>query len=114
MRVVNRSAEAGTVAVMANDDSEAARESVTLSIGAGATVHFNSDHLELGNAGKGLAGSTGSGLGDWRLELSSGLDIGMLVYIRGPDGFLTAMHDVAPVHDGEQWIAIFNPGSNRD
>ena len=38
----------------------------------------------------------------------------MLAYIRTPDGFVTAMHDVAPTVDGEHWVAIFNPGSNSD
>ena len=42
-----------------------------LSIGAGETVHFNSNDLELGNTAKGLSGSTGAGVGDWRLVLSS-------------------------------------------
>ena len=85
---------------------------VTLSIGASATVHFNSDDLELGNAEKGLSGSTGAGMGDWRLDLSSELDIDVLAYIRTTDGFLTSMHDVAPELEGEHRVAIFNPGSN--
>ena len=77
------------------------------------TVHFNSDDLEGGNAGKGLTGSTGAGEGDWRLALTSDLDIEVLSYIRTTDGFLTAMHDLAPeVVEGEHRIAIFNPGSN--
>ena len=60
-------------------------------------AHFNSNDLEQGNVGKGLTGSTGAGEGDWRLELSSDADIEVLSYIRTTDGFLTAMHDVAPV-----------------
>ena len=60
VRVVNRSTEAGTVQIAAYDDSDFAYEDVTLSIGAGATVHFNSNDLELGNAAKGLSGGTGS------------------------------------------------------
>ena len=71
-----------------------------LAIGADETKHFNSDDLEGGNPGKGLAGATGSGEGDWRLALTSGLDIEVLGYIRTEDGFLTAMHDVAPAGGG--------------
>ena len=47
---------------------------LTLSIDGHQTVHFNSNDLEGGNAGKGLAGSTGVGEGDWCLTLSSDLD----------------------------------------
>ena len=112
VRVVNRSGKAGEVMIAAHDDSEIAYDDVTLTIGAGATVHFNSNDLELGNAAKGLSGSTGAGVGDWRLVLSSELDIQVLAYIRTSDGFLTSMHDVAPGLEGVHRIVIFNPGSN--
>ena len=112
VRVVNRSTEAGAVRIAAYDDSDFAYEDVTLSIGAGATVHFNSNDLELGNAAKGLSGGTGGGVGDWRLDLSSELDIQVLAYIRTTDGFLTSMHDVAPRLEGVHRVAIFNPGNN--
>ena len=112
VRVVNRSTEAGTVQIAATDDSALAYGDVTLSIGAGATVHFNSNDLELGNAAKGLSGSTGAGIGDWRLDLSSELDIQVLAYIRTSDGFLTSMHEVAPRLEGVHRVAIFNPGNN--
>ena len=69
-------------------------------LGAGETVHFNSDDLELGNPRKGLTGSTGAGAGAWRLALKSELDLEVLSYIRTEDGFLTAMHDLAPVGRG--------------
>ena len=116
LRIVNRSADAGTVQVQAYDDSDVVYEIVTVAIGVGQTVHFNSDDLELGNADKGLAGSTGAGTGDWRLALSSDDldDIQVLAYIRHDDGFLTSMHDVAPRVEGGSRVAIFNPGSNPD
>ena len=113
-RVANRSDEAGEVMVEAFDDTDREYEVVTLSIGAGETRHFNSDDLELGNADKGLAGSTGAGEGDWRLELSSELDIEVLSYIRTTDGFLTAMHDLVPRSAKRHRVAVFNPGSNVD
>ena len=116
LRIVNRSADAGTVQVQAYDDSDVVYGIVTVAIGVGRTVHFNSDDLELGNADKGLAGSTGAGTGDWRLALSSDDldDIQVLAYIRHDDGFLTSMHDVAPRVEGGSRVAIFNPGSNPD
>ena len=112
VRVINHSDQAGDVQIEAIDDA-GMRQSVSLALDALRTQHFNSDDLEDGNAGKGLTGSTGAGTGDWHLVLTSDLDIEVLSYIRTPDGFLTAMHDVAPI--GQQTtvrVATFNPGSN--
>lgn len=114
VRVANNSDEPGEVRIKAYDDSDRNYEAVTLSIEGGETVHFNSDDLELGNARKGLTGSTGPGMGDWRLVLISDLDIDVLAYIRTADGFLTSMHDVVPSADGRHWVAILNPGSNQN
>ena len=112
VRVVNRSGESGTVSIEAFDDGDLSYPPVTLALDAKQTRHFNSDDLELGNAEKGLAGSTGAGVGDWRLVLSSDLDIDVLAYIRTSDGFLTSMHEVAPELLGVHRVAILNPGSN--
>ena len=38
----------------------------------------------------------------------------MLSYIRTDDGFLTAMHDVAPSEGNSHRLAVFNPGGNRN
>ena len=112
VRVVNRSDEVGEVTVGAFDDTDREYEALRLAIGANEAKHFNSDDLELGNAGKGLTGSAGAGDGDWRLELTSDLDIQVLSYIRTEDGFLTAMHDAAPRSAKRHRVAVFNPGSN--
>ena len=112
VRVINRSDQLGEVVIVAHDDSAWDYEPLTLSIGASETIHFNSDDLEQGNVSKGLTGSTGVGEGDWRLELSSELDIEVLSYIRTNDGFLTSMHDIVPAEDGQHRVAVFNPGSN--
>ena len=112
VRVVNRTDHAGEVRIDAWDDEGVQADGVRLAIGAGETKHFNSDDLETGNAEKGLEGATGSGAGDWRLELTSGLDIEVLAYIRTEDGFLTAMHDVAPSGGAGHRVVTFNPGRN--
>ena len=114
VRVINHSARAGEVEVRATDDHGMRVGPTTLAIDARETVHFNSTDLELGNGPKGLPDGVGSGMGDWRLNLRSGLDIEVLSYIRTPaDGFLTSMHDLVPVDgDGIHRVATFNPGSN--
>ena len=112
VRIVNHSTIPGEVTIMAVDDAGTEKGPVALAIGAGETAHFNSDDLEAGNPAKGLTGATGAGDGDWRLELRSPLDIEVLAYIRTEDGFLTAMHDRAPVSVAGHRVVIFNPASN--
>ena len=113
VRVINHGDMAGEVNIAAFDDDGTEYETLTLAIDAGQTRHFNSKDLEhLEDRNKGLTGSTGPGQGDWRLELSSDLDIDVLAYIRTPDGFLTAIHDTAPTAQNRHRIAVFNPGRN--
>ena len=111
--MINRSEAAGEVTIEAFDDEGAEYEPLTLSLGPGGTVHFDSFDLEDGNSGKGLSGSTGPGRGDWRLELSSELDIEVLSYIRTNDGLLAPMRGTAPWRDGGYRVATFNPGRDR-
>ena len=116
VRVANRRWRAGEVAVVAVDDSGARFGPVTLALKAGQTVHLNSGDLERGNAEKGLPTGVGPPAhGDWRLELTSELDIAVTSYVRTADGFLTSMHDLAPPGVAAQTarVPIFNPGSNR-
>ena len=77
-------------------------------------MHLNSADLESGNDAKGLSEGVGDGDGDWRVELSTTLDIEPLAYIRTADGFVTSMHDLV-VERGSRHhhVPIFNPGSNR-
>ena len=112
VRIINHGEEAGDVSIEAIDDEGNVRGPLTLSLGSGETVHFNSGDLEEGNPDKGLTGDTGSGQGDWRLDLTSDLDIEVLAYIRTQDGFLTAMHDLVPETDDGYRVATFNPGRN--
>ena len=113
LRVINRSAVSGDVAVEAVDDEGNRFGPVRLEMRARQTVHFNSNDLQGGNAAKGLSGGVGMGEGDWRLELTSELDLQVLSYIRTMDGFLTSMHDLAPLAaDGSRRVVFFNPGSN--
>ena len=112
VRVINLSEESGLVGIYAVDDDGHRRGPVSLALDAGAAVHLNSADLEDGNTDKGLSGSIGAGAGDWRLELTSELGIEALAYARTDDGFVTAMHDVAPRQADHHRIAVFNPGSN--
>lgn len=115
VRVINHEHDDGEVMIRAVDDSGYAPDGITLSIEGEKTVHFNSDDLEVGSEAKGLSGSVGmSQDGDWRLEMTSSLDIEVLAYIRHEGGFLTSMHDTGPSAGRRHRVAVFNPGSNED
>ena len=112
VRIVNRSATSGTVRITAIDDTGRRFGPVTLTLGALRDANITSGDLERGNAAKGLPVGVGNGSGSWRLELATALTIEPLAYIRTPDGFLTSMHDEAPVSGGDHWVPFFNPASN--
>jgi len=111
-RIINRSGQAGEVTIHAFDDAGRRFGPLTLPLDAYATEHFTSDDLESGNRDIALTGRTGPGQGDWRLELTSELDIEALCYARDADGFLTTMNAVAPVEAGVHRVATLNPGYN--
>ena len=113
VRVINRSNLPGEAVIEAVDDEGNRSGPARLEIPPLQTVHFNSNDLEAGNAAKGLSGGVGIGEGDWRLELTSTLDLQVLSYVRTADGFLTSVHDLAPLAtDGSHRVVFFNPGSN--
>ena len=112
VRILNRSDQAGTVRILAFDDSGQRFGPVTLSMDANETVNFRSNHLEQGNESKGLSGGIGDGQGNWRLELESTLDIEPLAYVHSADGSLAAVHDVVSNRSMRHHVLTFNPGSN--
>ncbi len=118
VRILNASNRSGAVSVTAWDDAGSEFGPLTLAIDASAVRHFNSEDLEDGNLSKGLTGSTGRGQGDWRLRLTTDLNLVVLAYVRTADGFLTSIHDTA-LGQRDTRLAryvypawIFNPGSN--
>ena len=117
VRLINHSERAGTVTIRAIDDTGERFGPVSLRLDAQAAVHLTSADLENGNAEKGLSAGVGDGTGNWRLELSSGLAIEALAYIRTPDGFVTSMHEVAAATDegsNRYHVPFVNPGSNSN
>ena len=107
VRIESRSSRSGEVRVVAVDDAGQRVEAGLLTLGAMAVIEFEAGALESGAAAMGLTG-TGPGEGDWRLELSTELDIEARAYARS-EGFLTALHD-AMLLSGEVDLPFFNPG----
>ena len=112
IRIINRSAIAGSVEVVAIDDSGQSRGPITMALDGRNAVHFNSDDLEFGNRTKGLSHGVGAGQGSWRLVASSSLDLQVLSYIRTTDGFLTGMLDLVSGSGTNHDVPVFNPASN--
>lgn len=108
VRIENRSATSGEVRVAARDDAGRRTEAGVVALAGGAAVEFDMRALESGDAALGLTG-TGPGQGDWRLELSTALDIEARAYARTGD-FLTSLHD-ARLLSRELELALFHPGS---
>ena len=120
VRVINHSNVAGIVTVTATDDAGTTYAPMTMPLAARAVAYFNASDLESGNSELGLLNAagdgTGSGMGAWRLMLSSAtLNIEALSYARASDGFVTPMSATAPIDDnGVHAVALFNPASDTD
>ncbi len=114
VRVVNHSKWAGEVWIQPITESGQRLRILTLAIAARETKHFNSHDLENGNVTKGLAGGAGTTDGDWRLELTSNLDIDVAAYVRTVDGFMTSLHDLVRSFGNHHVVTIFNPASNAN
>ncbi len=114
-RVANMTAAEGMVDIEAVDDAGVRAGPVRLPLAARATMHFNSDDLENGNAKKGLASGVGAPTkGAWRLELRSGtIAFAAAAYARHADGFVTSLHETAPAADSTARVAVFHPASSE-
>ena len=117
VRVTNLGGNIGEVRIVATDDGGHRADPVAVELRPFDTVHLNSQDLERGNAAKGLPAGVGAPTrGDWRLALTSDLDIQATSFVRHADGFLTSMHDAAPwdAEDSAARVVFFNPASNRN
>ena len=112
VRVINHTDQAGIVAIEAFDDSGTKYGPVRLFVRALGARHFDAAGLEAGDIRNGLVGSTGSGTGDWRLQLRSTLELEVLSYVHAPggeDGLLSGMYDVVPRSGAGHRVTVFDP-----
>ena len=112
IRVINPTFTNQSLRIAAFDATGTQRDPATLEVPAGRAAQFNSADLEGGNLAKGLSPGVGPGHGDWRLAFRGTLDTRVLSYIRTRDGFVTSMHELAPMTDAGYRVVFFNPGSN--
>ena len=118
-RIVNHSAEAGTMVVHGTDDAGTVYGPIALELGARQTRLLHPESVVACTSANDASGHPdNAGPGSWRLSLDTDLDIETLAYVRTEDGFVTSMHAVAgttrnasgeTVHDAP----FFNSGSDR-
>ena len=118
VRIVNRSARAGAIDVIAIDDSAREFGPVRVTVEAGAAVAFRSRDLESGNPAIGIARGIGTGEGDWRLLLRSELNFQATAFALWDDGFVTGAQALARATlSGGQLsgyhVPTFNPAGNQ-
>lgn len=117
LRIVNRSAsDTANVILVGIDDAgrSAPNGSIEINLGANQSIQLLSSDLEDGNSAKGLVGSFGNGVGNWRLQVSANQEVSVMSLVRTPDGFLTNVGTVARMIDGEVRVLFMNPGSNKN
>jgi len=96
-----------------DDTGRRSTGTIQLMLRSGQSMQINSHDLEFGNPSKGLSGSLGSGVGDWRVIVSSESKYLIpMAFIRTADGFLTNMHDIVGTAGTHHVVPIFNPASN--
>ena len=106
--------QAGRVSIEAIDDTGALFGPVSLWLGSRKSLAIGSGDLERGNTRKGLFAGTGAGTGDWRLRLSTALDIAVLSYVRPlpmQDGLLAAMGASVPRVASAHRLTLLDPSA---
>lgn len=113
VRLINRENRASTVSLRGIDDAGTLSPgTASFTLAANASAQFNSQDLEPGKPEKGLDGELGAGTGNWRLLVTTDLDLWLMGLIRTPDGFVTTVHDVVRGDGLNGQVLIFNPASN--
>lgn len=115
VRVINDTAQSGSVVVSANDDLGARplNKFIHFDIDAFESKLLTAADLENGNPAKGLFGGFGTGTGRWQVTVSSDLDLKVQNLILTSAGFLTNLSAVAPKSSRfEANVLTFNPASN--
>ena len=116
LSVVNRTDLSGSVNIVAYDDSGFRVGPIEMNLHGNQSIYIDSAELENGDPEKGI--STGIGLpfvGDWRLTMTSDLDIHVVSYIRSSDGLMSPIHDSVPIQVGKYaQIGFLNASDNME
>jgi len=97
LRIINTSNQQGSVTITGTDDAgnTAPGGDIIFNIQAMSAMALTSQDLENGNAGLGLVGMLGNGIGKWHLQVSSDVALVVQGLMDTPSGFLTNISRVA-------------------
>ena len=113
MRIANLGEQSGEVSIEATDDGGRVYGPVALAIGAGRTTALSAEDLQQGNSAKGLAGGLGPPReGDWRLVITSALELRVQAHVRVAGEVFASTHERVRKLDGERRVALFNPADS--
>lgn len=103
LRLVNPAVVPVSVRIEGQDENgvDGPASPVTLTMAPGTAIELSADDLEAGNAGKGLSGALGNGVGKWTLVVSSDKPIQAMSLLRAPRGFLTNLSTRALAAGGD-------------
>lgn len=110
VRVANLGDRSGEVSIAGTDDGGGSYGPVVLAIGVGQTVALTALDLEQGNAAKGLTAGFGPPReGDWRLAITSGLNLLVYAHVRVDGRTFAGIHERVRKLAGERRLALFHP-----
>lgn len=109
VRILNLTTQSGTVTVTGYDDAGNEGGTMTFTLAANDAQQLNSADIEAGNTGKGLTGALGEGDGNWRLVVSSDLEMDVMSIIRLPGGYLSNMSAIAPGEGNTRELTLVEP-----
>ena len=113
VRIANLGDQSGEVSIEAIDDGGRVYGPVALAIAARRTVALSADDLQQGNAAKGLVMGFGPpSEGDWRLVITSALEIRVHAHFLVAGSVFANAHERVRKAAGERRLALFNPADS--
>ena len=110
LRIINHSKEAGDVSIVGFDEEGTEYGPATLSIGSQVSQLVYTDELEDGT--ETVSDALGRGVGSWRLEITTPLDIEASAFAVQQDGLLTSLQDTVQGENGCWRIPTFYSADN--
>ena len=105
LRIINHSKEAGDIAIVGFDEEGTEYGPATLSIGSQVSQLIYTDEIEDGT--ETLTNGLGRGVGSWRLELTTPLNIEATAYAVTQDGLLSGLQETVQGENGCWRIPTF-------
>ena len=110
LRIINHSKESGNISIVGFDEEGSEYGPATLSIGSQVSQLVYTDELEEGTDT--VTDGLGRGIGSWRLQLTTSLDIEATAYAVSQDGLLENLQETVQGENGCWRIPTFYSADN--